>query len=192
MKVAAKITACAVALSFAATPALAFERPRLILQITVDQLRGDLVGRELDRMGKGGFRYLLDKGVVYIDAHHAHANTETIVGHATLATGAYPSAHGMVGNVWYDRKFGRLVYNIEDPDYPILSADAGVDQGSEIDPTQRVAKSDGRSPKAILTSTFSDEMAIHYGPKSTIVAVSVKERGAGSMGGDAGNALWFS
>jgi len=51
------------------------KRPRLVLQITVDQLRGDLVGRELDRMGKGGFRYLLDKGVVYLDAHHAHANT---------------------------------------------------------------------------------------------------------------------
>ena len=192
MKMPANLVACAFAVSMVTTPALALERPRLVLQITVDQLRGDLVGRELDRMGKGGFRYLLDKGVVYIDAHHAHANTETIVGHATLATGAYPSAHGMVGNVWYDRKLGRLVYNIEDPDYPILSADAGVDQSGEIDPTQRVAKSDGRSPKAILTSTFSDEMAIHYGPKSKIFAVSVKDRGAVSMGGHAGKAFWFS
>jgi predicted AlkP superfamily pyrophosphatase or phosphodiesterase len=192
MKILPSLAACAFAVSMVATPAIAVERPRLVLQITVDQLRGDLVGRELDRIGKGGFRYLLDKGVVYIDAQHAHANTETIVGHTTLATGAYPSAHGMIGNVWYDRKLGRLVYNIEDPDYPILSADAGVDQSGEIDPTQRLAKSDGRSPKAILTSTFSDEMAIHFGPKSKLFAVSVKDRGAVSMGGHAGKAFWFS
>ena len=108
------------------------EPPKLILQITVDQLRGDLVSRELDRMGKGGFRYLLENGVVFTDAHHAHANTETIVGHTTLATGAHPAAHGMIGNVWFDRKEGRLVYNIEDPDYPIITAGAGVDKSGEI------------------------------------------------------------
>jgi predicted AlkP superfamily pyrophosphatase or phosphodiesterase len=178
-----------------ATAAIAAEnalRPKLILQITVDQLRGDLVPRELDRMGEGGFRYLLENGVVYVDAHHAHANTETIVGHATLATGAHPSTHGMIGNTWYDRELGRIVYNIEDPDYPILTAGAGVDKGGEIDPTQRAARTDGRSPLAMIGSTFSDEMAIHYGPSSKIFAVSVKDRGAVSMAGHAGKAFWFS
>ena len=61
----------------------------------------------------------------YHDAHHVDANPETIVGHATLATGAYPSEHGMVGNVWFDQKDGRLVYNIEDACYPLISE--GVD-----------------------------------------------------------------
>src|SRR5210317_166343 len=74
--------------------------PKLVLQITVDQLRGDLPTRYYDRLGKGGFRYLWDQGVVYNNAHHAHANTETIVGHVTLATGAHPSEHGMIGNIW--------------------------------------------------------------------------------------------
>ena len=36
--------------------------PKLILQITVDQLRGDLPQRFLGRMGDGGFRYLFDQG----------------------------------------------------------------------------------------------------------------------------------
>ncbi len=81
--------------------------PRLVLQITVDQLRGDLPRRYLQQMGTGGFRYLLENGVVYANAHHAHANTDTIVRHATLATGAHPSAHGLVGNVWFDRGAGR-------------------------------------------------------------------------------------
>ncbi len=65
--------------------------PKLILQITVDQLRGDLLARYYDRLGKGGFRYLLDAGTVYTNAHHRHANNETIVGQTTLETGAEPA-----------------------------------------------------------------------------------------------------
>ncbi len=75
---------------------------KLILQITVDGLRGDLLNRYSGQLGNGGFRYLLEKGAVYANAHYSHANTETIVGHATLATGAQPADHGMVGNVWLD------------------------------------------------------------------------------------------
>ncbi len=173
----------------ASPPAVA---PRLVLQITVDQLRGDLPGRYLARMGQGGFRYLLDSGVVFTNAQHTHANTETIVGHATLATGAQPSAHGLVGNVWFDRASGRLVYNIEDARYPLLTAGADVDQSTEIDPTQRVAQTDGRSPAAILVSTFGDELAIRTAGRAKIFGVSVKDRGAVSMAGHAGKAFWFS
>ncbi|UCH75699.1 MAG: alkaline phosphatase family protein [Rhodospirillales bacterium] len=175
------------------TPAVSADpAPRLVLQITVDQLRGDLIARDLDRMGNGGFRYLLDEGVAYLDAHHAHANTETIVGHATLATGAHPAAHGMIGNVWFDRGLGRLVYNVEDGDFPILGAGAGVDKSGEIDPTQKAAGTDGRSPRAIMTSTFGDELAIAQGGTAKIFGVSVKDRGAISMAGHAGKAFWFS
>ncbi len=168
------------------------EPPKLVLQITVDQLRGDMPSAYLDKMGKGGFKYLLSEGVVYKDAHHNHANTETIVGHATLATGALPAVHGMIGNVWYDDKLQRLVYNVEDSRYPLLSADAGVNQKTEIDPTQRTAKSSGRSPSNIQVSTFSDEVMIASNGKAKVFGVSVKDRGAISMAGHMGKAFWFS
>jgi predicted AlkP superfamily pyrophosphatase or phosphodiesterase len=167
-------------------------KPKLILQITVDQLRGDLPGRYYDRFGEGGFRYLMEHGTVYQNAHHRHANTETIVGHATLATGADPAAHGMIGNVWLDRTSGQLTYNVEDARYPILSEGAGVDRKSEIDPTQKTARSDGRSPSAIMVSTFGDELALNQGGKSKVFGISVKDRGAISMAGHAGKAFWFS
>ena len=109
-----------------AAPVLA--QPRLVLQITVDQLRGDLPWRHMEQFGKGGFRYLADKGVWFTNAAYQHANTETIVGHTSLATGAVPAVHGMVGNIWFDRGSNELVYNIEDPRYALLSADAGVDK----------------------------------------------------------------
>jgi len=175
-----------------ASSAPAQDKPRLILQITVDQLRGDLPTRYLDRLGDGGFRYLLEEGIHYTNAHHPHANTETVVGHTTLATGATPAAHGMVGNLWYDRDAGRTVYNIEDPDYSILTSGADVDDSTEIDPTQRAAKSDGRSPRMILTSTFGDELSVETAGRAKVFGVSIKDRGAVAMAGHAGKAFWFS
>jgi predicted AlkP superfamily pyrophosphatase or phosphodiesterase len=166
--------------------------PKLILQITVDQLRGDLPTRYYERLGEGGIRYLWENGVVYRNAHHAHANTETIVGHTTLATGANPSAHGMVGNLWFDRETGFTTYNVEDADYPLLTAGADVDAETEIDPTQRAARSEGRSPNAILVTTFSDELRSSTDGAAKVVGVSVKDRGAISMAGHAGTAYWFS
>ncbi|MGB5214467.1 MAG: alkaline phosphatase family protein [Anderseniella sp.] len=129
------------------------DRPRLVLQITVDQLRGDLIERYSKGFGEGGFRYLLDNGVVYTNAHHRHANTETIVGHTTLATGADPAVHGMVANVWFDRKAEALRYNVQDERFRILGA-GGVDADTEIDPTQKAATTDGRSP-SVLRPRFS-------------------------------------
>jgi predicted AlkP superfamily pyrophosphatase or phosphodiesterase len=172
--------------------AAADKPPRLVLQITVDALRGDLPKRYAHVLGDGGFRYLMDQGIDYTNAHYQHANTETIVGHVSLATGSVPAAHGMVANVWYDREQGRLTYNIEDPRYHLLTAGADVDQKTEIDPTQKAAKVDGRSPGAILSSTFSDELAVHFDGRSKIFAVSVKDRGAVSLAGHAGKAFWFS
>jgi len=166
--------------------------PRLVLQITVDALRGDLPRRYAYVLGEGGFRYLMEKGIDYSNAHYQHANTETIVGHVSLATGTVPAAHGMVGNVWFDRELDRTTYNIEDGRYHLLTAGADVDQQTEIDPTQKAAKVDGRSPSAILSSTFSDELAVHYGGESKIFGVSVKDRGAVSLAGHAGKAFWFS
>ena len=166
--------------------------PGLVLQITVDQLRADLPLRFADRMGEGGLRYLMESGVVYRDATHAHANTETIVGHATLATGAHPSEHGMVGNLWFDRETGFLTYNVEDSAYRLLTAGGGVDDDVEIDPTQRAARSEGRSPRALQVSTFADELLKASGGKARAIGVSVKDRGAISMAGHSGTAYWFS
>ncbi len=168
------------------------EQPRLILQITVDALRGDLPARHLPQMGKGGFRYLMEKGVNYENANYTHANTETIVGHTSLATGTVPAAHGMIGNLWFDRALGRTVYNIEDPDYVLLTAGATVDAKTEIDPTQRAAKVEGRSPRAILSSTFSDQLTFATQGRAKVFGVSVKDRGAVSMAGHTGKAFWFS
>ena len=166
--------------------------PRLILQITVDGLRGDMPGRYLDRLGKDGLRRLMDEGVVYESAHYRHSNTETIVGHTILATGANPAASGMVANAWFDREAGAMAYNIEDASCELLTAGAGVDRKTEVDPTQKMASVSGRSAANILTTTFGDELAVHTAGRAKVFGVSIKDRGAVPMAGHAGKPFWFS
>jgi predicted AlkP superfamily pyrophosphatase or phosphodiesterase len=165
---------------------------RLVLQITVDGLRGDLLNRYQAGFGKDGFRYLLNKGVVYTNAQYQHANTETIVGHATLATGTFPSQHGMIGNVWFDREAGELSYNIEDVDAPLLPTREESSEGEQVDPAQKLARTKGRSPAVLLAPTFGDGLAAYFGGKAKVFGVSGKDRSAVAMAGQTGKAFWFS
>ena len=120
--------------------------PRLVVQITVDQLRGDLPIRFRDRLPAGGFRYLLEQGTHFVDAHYRHANTETAVGHATLVTGADPSRHGIVANDWIDPNTGAFVYNTEDDRYHLIGAKKKPHKGV--------------SPRNLLSSTTGDELVL--------------------------------
>jgi predicted AlkP superfamily pyrophosphatase or phosphodiesterase len=153
-------------------------KPKLVLQITVDQLRGDLPTRYLDRLGKGGFRYLLEKGTYYSNAHYRHANTETAVGHATLFTGADPSRHGLIGNSWIDQSTGKFVYNTEDDRHHLIGKDPKPHKGV--------------SPRNLLASTIGDELVVSNAGRSRVFSVSIKDRGAIIPGGHAGKAFWYS
>ena len=181
------LIACSIAASATAVAA-----PRLILQITVDGLRGDLLERYSDNFSKGGFNYLQNKGVSYSNAHYLHANTETIVGHTTLATGATPAVHGMIGNVWYDVETEELGYNIEDATAPLLPTREEAAAGAQLDPAQKRSRSSGRSPRGILVPTFSDTLTIATGGQAKVFGISGKDRGAVAMAGKTGTAYWYS
>ena len=164
-----------------APPVSAKEAPKLVLQITIDQLRGDMPIRFKDRFGKGGFRYLMDKGITYTNAHYQHSTTFTAVGHATLATGGNAAQHGLAGNDWHDTKTGERVYCVEDPRHPFIGKEAS-------DKT----KHKGTSPRNLTSSTIGDELIIASGGKSRVFSVSIKDRGAILPGGQLGKALWYS
>ncbi|MEH6611660.1 MAG: alkaline phosphatase family protein [Halioglobus sp.] len=168
------------------------DNPRLVLQITIDGLRAGLIERYGSAFGNDGFHRLINNGIVYRNAHYLHANTETIVGHTTLATGATPAVHGMVGNVWYHADSGGLGYNIEDADAPLLPTRENAVEGAQVDPAQKRARSKGRSPRSILAPTFSDTLTIASGGQAKIFGVSGKDRSAVAMAGKTGTAYWYS
>lgn len=152
--------------------------PKLVVQITVDQLRGDLPMRYRKRLAEGGFRYLLEQGTHYSNAHYRHANTETAVGHATLVTGADPSRHGIVANEWINPQTGAFVYNTEDDRHHIIGKKPKAHKGV--------------SPRNLLSSTIGDELVLSNAGKSRVFSVSGKDRGAILPGGHAGKAFWYS
>ena len=153
-------------------------KPRLVLQITVDQMRGDFPMRYKDRLGEGGFRYLMEKGTHYLNARYQHADTETPIGHAALFTGTYPAYNGIVAGNWFDPEKGRVIYNCEDDRYPMI--------GKE----QEEGK--GRAPTNLLSSTIGDELVISNNGQSRVFSVSIKDRGAILPGGHTGKAFWYS
>ena len=159
-------------------PSPTLEKPRLVLQITVDQMRGDFPMRYKDRLGEGGFRYLLEKGTHYINAHYQHADTETPIGHAALFTGTYPAHNGIVAGNWFDKDKGRVIYNCEDDRYPMIGKEP--------------AKGEGRAPSNLLSSTIGDELVISNNGQSRMFSVSIKDRGAVLPGGHTGKAFWYS
>ncbi len=72
-------------------------RPRLVVVITVDQLRPDYLDRYRPQL-EGGLRLLLREGAVFRDAYQDHAVTETAPGHSTILSGRWPAHTGIIAN----------------------------------------------------------------------------------------------
>jgi len=161
--------------AFAAQPP---EPPKLVLVIIVDQMRGDYLPRIQSRLGVGGFRRLMDRGVVYTNAHYRHGITVTAAGHATIATGANPAEHGIINNLWYDPVSRQDVYNTEDVKALLID-----------EPTKA---HDGTSPRLLLATTIGDELVAASGGVSRVFSVAGKDRAAILPGGFLGKAYWYS
>lgn len=149
------------------------ETPRLVLQITVDQLRGDMLPRHRERLGPGGFRWLLERGAHFTDAHYNTANTFTSAGHATLGTGTDAAGHGIVSNDWYDRETGKPIYCVADAGSAVVGG-----AGKPV------------SPAMLLAPTLSDALLVAH-PGSRVFAVAGKDRSAILPGGRKGKAYWW-
>ncbi|MCW5822196.1 MAG: alkaline phosphatase family protein [Cyanobacteria bacterium TGS_CYA1] len=158
---------------------------KLVLQVTIDQLRGDLPLRFKKRFGKGGFRYLMDNGAYYRNAFFDHADTETAPGHATLVTGGYPMQHGIANSEWWDYEKKKVVYSVEDSNYPMLGE--GLLSTSGTTTTEK-----GRAPTNLLSTTIGDEISLASEGQSKVIAISGKDRGAIIPGGKLGKAYWLS
>ncbi len=153
-------------------------KPKLVIVVVVDQMRADHLTR-FSSVYKHGFARLLREGAVFTNAHHDHAYTVTAVGHATIATGAFPSRHGIVGNNWYDRKEKKSVYSCEDTSYALLGY------------PDKLAKN-GRSPRLMLALTIGDWLKAQSS-ESKVFTVSRKDRAAIlSAGMKANCAYWYN
>ena len=154
--------------------ATAEARPRLVVVLIIDQFRADYLEKFRGDFVPGGFARLLRHGAVFANTHYDYSGTETAPGHASISTGAVPAAHGIIGNLWYDRALKKSVTSVEDAAYKFV----GVD------------KSPGASPHSLLGTALADEVRMAFRGES--VAVSLKDRSAILPGGKHPTAVfWF-
>src|SRR5438552_2253080 len=169
---------------FTSDLAHAADRPRLVVLISIDQGRADYLTRFEDlflpaRNGKGvgGFRYLMERGAYFPDAHHEHLPLATGPGHAALLTGAPPYRHGIVGNDWYDRATKKPVYCVEDESSAIVGTEATLH---------------GVSPRNLQVTTVGDELKLATGGRAKVYGMGLKDRAAVLMAGRmADGGYWY-
>lgn len=168
---AATLTACAADSSGEARSS----DPQLVVLVSVDQLRGDLVDR-YDDLFTGGLRRLIDQGASWGNTTHDHAETATAPGHTTLATGVIPARHGIAGNDWSELHDGewRFVYSVADSLSPLLNA----------------PELPGRSPVNLRRDGLGDWIRA-ADDEARIVSLSRKDRAAITMGGHAGEHVYW-
>src|SRR5213076_1976559 len=85
-------------LTLVAGPSRPAPKPRLVVVITVDQLRPDYLDRYRAQL-RGGLATLLKQGALCAEAYHDHAITETAPGHATILSGRWPAHTGIIRNL---------------------------------------------------------------------------------------------
>ena len=165
--------------------------PKLVIGITIDQMRADFLARFEEHFSDGGFKRIMTGGFTCYDHHYGYAPTFTGPGHASIYTGTTPSFHGIIGNDWYDRELGKSVYCASDSE----ALGVGVDGIDGMDDTPLVYSLAGQmSPTRMLSNTIGDEMKLATmgvnAPK--VVGISIKDRGAILPAGhSADGAYWF-
>ncbi len=151
-------------------------RPKLIVVIVIDQLRGDYLERYRDQFGEGGFRLLLDHGADFTDCDYNYANTRTAPGHSTLFTGAYSDGHGIMANEWWDPRKKRMVTSVEDEATKIVGL---------------ASDKPGASPHNLLSDTLGDELKLATQGKSRVFSIALKDRAAVFPAGFAGDGAYW-
>lgn len=142
--------------------------PRLVVNITIDQLRTDYMEQFMPNYVDGGFKKLLSQGCVYESVSYPFAPTDRASAIATLATGATPQYHAISGGKWLDRKTLRPIDCTDDDRYVT-------------------------SPQRLMTSTIGDELKVATHGAGMVYAVAADKDAAVLSGGHAADgAFWIN
>jgi len=137
--------------------------PRLVVVLSVDQMRGDMPSRFQPVLGGRGLSRIAREGLVYERCEYAMASTLTGPGHAVLLTGAYPPQTGVTANDLCSYELGHCFYCAADT--------AGLP-----------------SPFPLMLPTVGDAL-VASDTLSRSISLAIKDRAAILMGGHHANAV---
>jgi hypothetical protein len=156
---------------------------RLVVLVIVDQWPswGFDARRDLYEHGLGR---LLREGQTLTRVEYPYSGTFTAAGHATMATGAPPSVHGMIANGWWRREYTEERQAEYDDSTKILSLpgrDAAV-----------AAELPGASGKNLRVDGLAEALRDGRGGRARSVVIGGKTRAACLAGGRRPDvALWY-
>ncbi|MBR5962958.1 MAG: alkaline phosphatase family protein [Bacteroidaceae bacterium] len=147
---------------------------KIVVGIVVDQLRSDYMERYQSLFGSGGFKRLMNDGLVYTNGTYNYVSPDRSSATATIYSGTEPAYHGIVGNKFMDRSSLKVRSCVDD------SSCSGVNTF------------DGSSPQNLLVTTIADELKIATRGQSLVFSVAPDRDMAVLAGGHAADAvLWM-
>ncbi|HEX6848174.1 MAG TPA: alkaline phosphatase PafA [Chitinophagaceae bacterium] len=159
------------------SPNETLQRPKLVVGITIDQMRWDYLYRYYDRYaGDGGFKRILNQGFSCENTLIPYAPTVTAPGHTSIYTGSVPAIHGIAGNFWWDVAEQRNVYCTEDK--TVKTVGSATTMGLQ-------------SPRNLLVTTICDELRLSTNFQSKIIGIAIKDRGGILPAGHSANAAYW-
>ena len=151
--------------------------PSLVVVLSVDQMRTDYLSRYWSKFQAGGFKRLMNEGAVYSNAQLDLHIQKISTGTATMFTGAFPAAHGIVNDSWLDRLKKKEINCIADNYYITVGSDS---------------KEGERSAAKLLSPTIGDLIKINTRNRSKVFSVAMNDVSAVLSAGHAANgAYWF-
>jgi hypothetical protein len=143
--------------------------PRLVVNITIDQLRSDYLEAFTPLYGNDGFKRLLSKGLVYENASYTFSGIDRASAISSLVTGVSPYYHSIVGERWLNKETLRPMSCTEDTE------NNGID-----------------SPVQLMVSTWSDELKVATQGQAKIFTIApYKDAAILSAGHAADGAFWI-
>jgi len=149
------------------------ETPKLVIGITIDQLRGDYLELFQNTFSQKGFKRLLNEGLVYQNIKFDFPNLDDASAIATIYTGTTPFYHGIVGSKKYLAAKQQEISTFSDENF----------LGNY---TQ-----DKVSPLAIKTSTITDELKIATNGSSDVYSFAPQVSQALVTAGLRGNTAYW-
>ena len=148
--------------------------PKLIIGITIDQLRTDYLQTLQERFTEGGFRRLMQEGAVFEQVTFELENPDATTAIAVLATGSYPFQNGIGSQFIFDQQSLRRRSAFWDFKY-IGNATDGF-----------------WSPNALLCSNLADELKLASQQNSKVYSIAPNaEEALISAGHSADGAFWI-
>ena len=91
--------------------------PKLVVGLTIDQLRTDYIEAFSALYGERGFKRLWKEGRIYLNAEYDFINVDKSSSVAAIYSGTTPYTNGIVGDNWMDRATLRVINCVDDNNF---------------------------------------------------------------------------